>query len=215
MRVFTDMAEERFMTGPGLMSPFSQVVKRIFDVVVAPLLLGLLLPIWLIVSLMIMLDGGPLFFAHERIGRGGRAFKCFKFRTIVPDAARGLGQMLEAHDDWLGTTNGPRTTWIGNLLRVTGIDELPKLINVLRGDMSLVGPCPAVQQELREHYKDDNFYYLLVRPGLTGLWQIGGRNCPSYEERMCLNSRYVRNWSLWGDIIILLSAMSLMVSGNR
>jgi UDP-galactose-lipid carrier transferase len=173
------------MTRSGLMSPFSQAVKRIFDVVVAPLLLGLLLPIWLIVSLMIILDGGPLFIAHERIGRGGRAFKCFKFRTTVPDAAR-------------------CTTWIGNVLRVSGIDELPQLINVLRGDMSLVGPWSAVQQELREHYKDDNFYYLLVRPGLTGLWQNSGSDCTSYEERVYLDSWYIRNWTLWGDITILL-----------
>jgi lipopolysaccharide/colanic/teichoic acid biosynthesis glycosyltransferase len=222
MRVFTDMAEESFMTRPGLMSPFRQAVKRIFDVIVAPLLLGLLLPIWLIVSLMIMLDGGPLFFARERVGRGGRAFKCFKFRTMVPDAARVLGQVLEchpeAHDDWVRTQklpNGPHTTWIGDLLRVTGIDELPQLINVLRGDMSLVGPCPAVQQELREHYKDESFYYLLVRPGLTGLWQISGRNCTSYEQRVYLDSWYVRNWSLCSDIVILLRTMPLMVSDNR
>jgi undecaprenyl-phosphate galactose phosphotransferase len=206
---------------PGLVCPFSQAVKRIFDVVAALLLLAPLLPLFMIVSLLVMLDGGPVFFAHERIGRGGRAFKCFKFRTMVPDAVRVLDEVLschpEARDEWLRTRklkNDPRITKIGNLLRVTSIDELPQLINVLRGDMSLVGPRPVVQQELREHYKDDNSYYVLVRPGLTGLWQISGRNLTNYEQRVHLDSWYVRNWSLWGDIIILFRTLPVVISGR-
>jgi exopolysaccharide production protein ExoY len=161
---------------PGLMSRSSQAVKRIFDIAVALLLLGSLAPICLIVSLMIIRGGGPIFFAHERVGRGGRIFKCFKFRIMVPDAAAVLEQALapdpEAREEWLRTRklrNDPRITWIGKLLRVTSIDELPQLIDVVLGDMSLVGPRPVVQQELHEHYKGDNSYCPLVRPGLTGL----------------------------------------------
>jgi len=206
---------------PGLVSPFSQAVKRIFDVVITLMLLGPLVPICMIVSFLIMLDGGPIFFAHERVGRGGRVFKCLKFRTMVPDAAKVLDQVLahhpEARDEWLRTRklkNDPRTTKIGNLLRVTSIDELPQLINVLRGDMSLVGPRPVVQQELREYYKGDNSYYLLVRPGLTGLWQISGRNHTNYEQRVHLDSWYVRNWSLWSDIIIMFRTLPVVISGR-
>ena len=204
---------------PGLVSPFSQAVKRVFDVIATLLLLGPLVPICLIVSLLIMLDGGPILFAHERVGRGGRVFKCFKFRTMVPDAAEVLDYVLKhqpgARDEWQRTRklkNDPRTTGIGSLLRVTSIDELPQLINVLRGDMSLVGPRPVVHQELSEYYKGDNSYYLLVRPGLTGLWQISGRNLTNYEQRVHLDSWYVRNWSLWGDIMILFRTLPVVIS---
>jgi Undecaprenyl-phosphate galactose phosphotransferase WbaP len=204
---------------PGLVLPFSQAVKRIFDVIVTLLLLGLMAPLCIIVSLLIKLDGGPIFFAHERVGRGGRVFNCFKFRTMVPDAARALDHVLALHpdarDEWLRMRklkNDPRRTRIGGLLRMTSIDELPQLINVLRGDMSLVGPRPVVQQELRDHYKDDNCYYLLVRPGLSGLWQISGRNLTSYQQRVYLDSWYVRNWSLWGDIIILFRTLPAVIS---
>jgi UDP-galactose-lipid carrier transferase len=180
----------------GLASPFSQAIKRLFDVVVAALLIGLLSPLFAIVSLMIALDGGPIFFARERVGRGGRVFKCLKFRT------RSRTRQLK---------NDPRTTTIGNLLRVSSIEELPQLINVLRGDMSLVGPCPVVHRDLREHYKSDNSCYLLVRPGLTGLWQVSARNLTNYEQRVHLDSWYVRNWTLWGDIIILFRAIPAVI----
>jgi len=206
---------------PGLVSPLSRAIKRVFDVTVTLLLLGPLIPICMMVSLLVMLDGGPIFFAHERVGRGGRIFKCLKFRTMVLDAAKVLDDVLEhcpgAREEWLRTRklrNDPRTTWIGNLLRLSSIDELPQLINVLRGDMSLVGPRPVVHQELREHYKDDNCYYMLVRPGLTGLWQTSGRNLTNYEQRVCLDSWYVRNWSLWGDIVILFRTVPAVISGR-
>jgi Undecaprenyl-phosphate galactose phosphotransferase WbaP len=206
---------------PGLASHASQAVKRIFDIAVALLLLGSLAPIGLIVSLMIIRSGGPIFFAHERVGRGGRVFKCLKFRTMVPDAAAVLEQALaldpEAREEWLRTRklkNDPRITRIGKLLRVTSIDELPQLINVVLGDMSLVGPRPVVQQELHEHYKGDNSYYLLVRPGLTGLWQISGRNLTDYQQRVHLDSWYVRNWSLWSDIVILFRTIPVVIAGH-
>jgi Undecaprenyl-phosphate galactose phosphotransferase WbaP len=206
---------------PGLVSPFSQAVKRIFDVAAALAMLVAVSPMWLIVSLLIMRDGGPIFFAHERIGRGGRVFRCLKFRTMVPDAVRVLDELLACHpevrEEWLRTRklkSDPRITRIGNFLRQTSIDELPQLVNVLRGDMSIVGPRPVVHQELRELYKGDNSYYLLVRPGLTGLWQISGRNHLNYERRVHLDSWYVRNWTLLGDIIILLRTIPVVISGH-
>jgi lipopolysaccharide/colanic/teichoic acid biosynthesis glycosyltransferase len=127
---------------------------------------------------------------------------------MVPDAARALDHVLalrpDVRDEWLRKRklkNDPRRTRIGGLLRMISIDELPQLINVLRSDMSLVGPRPVVQQELRDHYKDDNCCYLLVRTGLSGLWQINGRNLTNYQQRVHLDSWYVRNWSLWGGTL--------------
>lgn len=208
------------LLGPGLASPIRQAVKRIFDVVVALLLLGPLLPICLIGSLMIALDGGPIFFAQKRIGRGGRVFKCLKFRTMVLNAAEVLDHVLasdpEAREEWLRTRkvgNDPRITRIGKLLQATSIDELPKLINVLLGDMSLVGLRPVAHQERCEHRESDTPQHLLIRPGLTGLWQISGHNHTD-DERRVLDSWYVRNWSLWGDIVILLRAIPVVVSGD-
>jgi Undecaprenyl-phosphate galactose phosphotransferase WbaP len=205
----------------GVTSRSSQTIKRIFDIAVALLLLGFLAPICLIVSLMIKRSGGPIFFAHQRVGRGGRVFKCFKFRTMVPDAAEVLEQMLaldpEAREEWLRTRklkNDPRITRIGKFLRITSIDEVPQLINVVLGDMSLVGPRPVVPQELRQHYKGDASYYLQVRPGLTGLWQISGRNHTDYEKRAQLDSWYVCNWSLWGDIVILFRTIPVVIAGR-
>jgi undecaprenyl-phosphate galactose phosphotransferase len=201
----------------GLVSPFSQAIKRLFDVVVALLLVGLLSPLCTIVSLMIALDGGSIFFAHEYVGRGGRVFKCLKFRTMVPNAAKAPEQVLScqgAREEWSrarSLKSDPRTTTIGTLLRVSSIEELPQLINVLRGDMSLVGPRPVVHQELPEHDKADNSYYLLVRPGLTGLWQVSGGNHANCEQRMHLDSWYVRNWTLWGDIVILFRTIPAVI----
>jgi Undecaprenyl-phosphate galactose phosphotransferase WbaP len=205
----------------GLASPLSQATKRLFDVAVSCVLLIALLPIMLIVAAMVSMDGGPIFYFHERVGRGGKLFKCLKFRTMVPDADAALGELLanssEASHEWRRTRKlrqDPRTTTSGRLLRATSIDELPQFINVLVGDMSLVGPRPVVQQELRDHYKKDNSYYLLVRPGITGLWQISGRTEIGYEQRVHLDAWYVRNWSLWGDIIILVRTLPAVIMGR-
>jgi len=203
----------------SLTSRYSQAIKRIFDIAAALLLLGFLAPLFLIVSLVIKRNGGPVFFAHQRVGRGGRVFKCFKFRTMVPDAAGVLERVLmldpDAREEWLRTRklkNDPRITRIGKVLRVTSIDELPQLINVVLGDMSLVGPRPVVPQELQQHYKSDASYYLQVRPGLTGLWQISGRNHTDYEQRARLDSAYVCNWTLWGDIVILFRTIPVVIA---
>jgi Undecaprenyl-phosphate galactose phosphotransferase WbaP len=205
----------------GLTSPLSQAIKRLFDATVSCVLLVGLIPVMIIVAAMVSTDGGPIVYGHERVGRGGKLFKCLKFRTMVPDADAALRELLatssEAALEWARTRklrHDPRTTPFGRLLRATSIDELPQLINVLLGDMSLVGPRPVVQQELHDHYKRDNSYYLLVRPGITGLWQISGRTEIGYEQRVHLDAWYVRNWSLWGDIIILVRTLPAVIAGR-
>ncbi len=205
----------------GLTSPLSQSVKRLFDIVASLVLLIALSPLFAIVAVLVTADGGPVFFAHERIGRAGRRFKCLKFRTMVPNAAAVLEAVLaqrpEARREWMQThklRNDPRTTGVGGWLRATSIDELPQLINVLRGEMSLVGPRPVVEQELHEHYKSDNSYYLLVRPGVTGLWQVSGRSDTDYARRVHLDAWYVRNWTLWSDIIILWRTLPAVIFGR-
>jgi Undecaprenyl-phosphate galactose phosphotransferase WbaP len=204
---------------PGLTSPLSQFVKRVFDVAASLALLLVLAPVCAIVSLIVARDGGPVLFGHERVGRDGRVFKCLKFRTMVPNAGPLLERLLAEQPalqrEWATTRklrNDPRITAVGHWLRMTSIDELPQLLNVLRGDMSLVGPRPVVEQELREHYKADNSYYLLVRPGVTGLWQVSGRNETDYGRRVYLDAWYVRNWSLWGDILILFRTFPVVMS---
>jgi Undecaprenyl-phosphate galactose phosphotransferase WbaP len=210
---------ERLRTGLRLASPFKQTVKRAFDVVVALLLVVVFAPIFLIVALIIARDGGAVFFVQQRVGRGGRIFRCLKFRTMVKDAATVLDRLLisdpEAREEWLSTRklkSDPRVTRVGNLLRATSIDELPQLLNVVFGDMSLVGPRPVVPEELHELYKGGYSNYLRVRPGLTGLWQISGRSHTPCDQRVHLDTLYVHNWTLWGDMIILFRTIPVVVS---
>ena len=186
----------------NLARPWPQLVKRAFDLVAASLLLLFLAPLLALVAAQIRLtDGGGVIFAHTRIGRHGRLFPCFKFRTMVANSAEVLAELL-ARDPAAGP-NGPRTasckhdpriTPLGRFLRKTSLDELPQLFNVVRGEMSLVGPRPVVPDEL-ELYGEARIYYLQVRPGLTGLWQISGRNDIDYDRRVGLDAWYVRNWS--------------------
>jgi undecaprenyl-phosphate galactose phosphotransferase len=194
----------------NLARPWAQLVKRAFDLVAALSLLLFVAPLMAVIALRIKLaDGGPVFFAHTRVGRQGQLFKCYKFRTMVTNSAEVLARLL-AHDptaraEWereRKLKHDPRITAIGRLLRRTSLDELPQLINVVRGEMSLVGPRPVVPDELAL-YGEAKIYYLQVRPGLTGLWQISGRNDVDYERRVSLDTWYVRNWTLWYDILIL------------
>lgn len=188
----------------------TQGAKRALDVVVSALLLVLASPVLLVVALAVKSDGGPLLFGHQRVGHGGRMFPCWKFRSMVPNAEAVLKEVL-ANDpvraeEWRQTLklkNDPRVTRFGDFLRRSSLDELPQLFNVLRGDMSLIGPRPVTKGEL-ERYGDAQDYYLAVRPGITGLWQVSGRNDTTYGERVQLDSWYVRNWSLWNDVVILL-----------
>lgn len=145
----------------------------------------------------------------RRIGRGGRPFYCYKFRTMVPNAQEVLEDLLardpQARVEWerdRKLRDDPRVTRLGHWLRRLSFDELPQLFNIPRGDMSLVGPRPVVEEELGR-YGPARIYYEMVRPGLTGLWQISGRNDLDYERRVALDTWYVRNWTLWYDIVIL------------
>ena len=149
-----------------------------------------------------------MFFGHKRIGRGGRLFKAWKFRTMHTNGDEILRKHLEANpaarEQWaaeMKLNDDPRVTLIGNLLRKTSLDELPQLWNVLRGDMSLVGPRPIVQAEIWRYGKVFRLY-TTVKPGITGLWQASGRNNVSYDERVLLDEFYIKHWSLWLDVYI-------------
>jgi Undecaprenyl-phosphate galactose phosphotransferase WbaP len=191
------------------LQPVPRAAKVFFDLTAAALLVLLLLPLLLAIAMVVKLDGGPALYAHNRVGAGGRPFRCLKFRTMVMDADVRLQKLLHtdpaAAVEWATTQklrNDPRVTKVGALLRKTSLDELPQLLNVLRLEMSLVGPRPIVEEEVF-HYGSDISYYLEVRPGLTGLWQVSGRSDTTYAQRKQLDSWYVKNWTLWHDIVIL------------
>jgi exopolysaccharide production protein ExoY len=154
-------------------------------------------------------DGGPPLFRHSRVGLGGRHFGCLKFRIMVPNAAAVLDEHLarnpEAREEWEATrklTNDPRVTRLGRFLRKTSLDELPQLVNVLLGDMSLVGPRPILPSETAR-YEDQLRSCLTLRPGITGLWQVSGHSDCTDRERVTLDVQYVRKWNLMLDIVIL------------
>jgi undecaprenyl-phosphate galactose phosphotransferase len=186
-----------------------QIIKRAIDVTVSAGALIVLSPVMLILAGLVKMDGGTALFGHNRLGLRGKTFPCMKFRTMVMGGDAILKQHLkenpEAAKEWQETQklqNDPRVTRLGKFLRSTSLDELPQLINVLRGDMSLVGPRPIVRDEI-SHYKHDIAHYYRVRPGVTGLWQVSGRNDVSYAQRVQMDSWYVKNWSLWHDIAII------------
>jgi Undecaprenyl-phosphate galactose phosphotransferase WbaP len=187
------------------------IAKRALDIIGAGVGLVLLAPFFLFVALMVRADGGPAFFAHQRVGRGGKLFGCLKFRSMVIDSQARLEALLAndpaARAEWEATRklkNDPRITRIGRFLRSTSLDELPQLINVLRGEMSLVGPRPVQEAEIDRYYGASAAHYMAVRPGITGLWQVSGRSETSYESRVALDVSYVSRPSLLADISILL-----------
>jgi Undecaprenyl-phosphate galactose phosphotransferase WbaP len=193
-----------------LRSGWSLPLKRGLDLTVA-LTLGIaVLPlVGLIVALIRVSSPGPIFYGQERIGRLGRRFKAWKFRTMLPDADAVLVRYLDEHPElaaeWKANhklRSDPRVTWIGRWLRSTSLDELPQVWNVIVGEMSLVGPRPIVAAEI-DKYAENYEQYVQVLPGITGLWQVSGRNNTTYEERVALDVYYVQNWSLWLDIYIL------------
>jgi len=194
----------------GVSRRISQVVKTVIDLTAAAILLILSSPFFLLVALMNFGSGAPIFFAHRRIGAGGKAFYCLKFRTMVPNAEQVLKEALERDPalaaEWQASQklrNDPRVTRVGEFLRKTSLDELPQLINVLLLQMSLVGPRPIVESEVR-FYGDDIAHYYNTRPGVTGLWQVSGRSNTSYTRRVQLDVWYVNNWTVWLDIAVLL-----------
>lgn len=190
--------------------PTGGVLKRVFDVSAALTALVLISPLFLMLMLLVKLsDRGPAFYGHRRVGHSGKSFPCLKFRTMVVDGDKVLQAYLHANpkatEEWLATRklqNDPRVTLVGAVLRKLSLDELPQLINIIRGEMSIVGPRPVVEDEL-ELYETAAIYYLQSRPGLTGLWQVSGRNDVSYASRVAFDTHYVKNWSLGSDMMII------------
>ncbi|TNM61331.1 sugar transferase [Aliirhizobium smilacinae] len=191
--------------------PIGGLVKRTFDFTAAGLALIVFSPLFLMIMALVKLtDKGPAFYGHGRIGHRGRTFKCLKFRTMAVNGDELLRKYLrenpEAAEEWRQTRklrDDPRVTAVGRVLRKLSLDELPQLLNILRGEMSVVGPRPVVDDELKV-YDSSAVYYLQTRPGLTGLWQISGRNDVSYETRIAFDTHYVQNWSLVQDVSIIL-----------
>ncbi|MGO4833736.1 sugar transferase [Rhizobiaceae sp. 2RAB30] len=201
--------------------PIGGPVKRGFDVVAATAGLIVLSPLFVLLALLVKLsDGGSIFYGHRRIGRGGRIFRCLKFRTMVPNGDKVLAAHFatnpESREEWEATRklkNDPRVTRVGQVLRKLSLDELPQMLNILQGDMSIVGPRPVVKDEL-DIYGSCAVFYLKSRPGLTGLWQISGRNDVSYDSRVALDRHYVENWSFSADLLIIMKTIPAVCSSR-
>jgi len=193
--------------------------KRILDIVIASAALVVLMPLMLMIALIVKLSSpGPVVYGHTRIGLGGRTFRCLKFRTMVTNGDEVLQRHLAfseaARREWETSRklrNDPRITSVGEALRKTSADELPQLFNVLRGDMSIVGPRPVVEDELR-YYREYSRHYCAARPGLTGLWQVSGRNDVTYEARVNFDRLYCETWSLRRDVLLIAKTVPAVLS---
>jgi exopolysaccharide production protein ExoY len=191
-----------------------QRVKRLTDVVVGSLGLVILFPLFCLISLLIFASGGrPIVFRQKRIGKDGREFHIYKFRTMVKNAEeilRNRPELMEEYRKYYKITNDPRISRIGRILRKTSLDELPQLFNVIKGDMSLVGPRPIVPDEIKM-YGEAADVYLMMKPGCAGLWQCSGRSSTTYEERVALDEEYFERAGLRYDLKILgLTAVSIL-----
>ncbi|SDB82354.1 sugar transferase [Paraburkholderia lycopersici] len=196
------------------------VLKRMFDIVAAASAIVVLSPLLVMLALLVKRDGGPAFYGHTRVGRHGKKFRCLKFRSMVVNSEQVLKDLLErdpeARAEWereFKLKNDVRVTRIGHFLRRTSLDELPQLWNVLRGQMSFVGPRPIIDKEL-ERYGEASKYYLMATPGITGLWQVSGRNDIDYATRVSLDVSYVENWTFRKDIGILFKTFFVVIRGT-
>jgi Undecaprenyl-phosphate galactose phosphotransferase WbaP len=205
----------------SLLVPSHQAVKRVIDILASFALLLLLAPAMAVIALLIRREAkAPIFYAQNRLGRDGRTFRMWKFRSMLPDSAALLEELLRndpaARAEWEANhklRNDPRITSLGSILRKTSLDELPQLWNVLKGDMSLVGPRPIVNDEIVKYGEGYDFYKRVV-PGLTGLWQVSGRSETTYDERVGLDIYYVRNWSPWLDVYLLARTVTVVLTGK-
>jgi len=209
-----EVRQQLFLPGPRLL-------KAVLDKGLGVTIGLLLLPLIVIVSLLVAFDSpGPILYSQTRIGRGGKLFKAWKFRSMVVDADVVLDKYLYNHPELQASwerdhklKDDPRITRIGKFLRQTSLDELPQLWNILKGEMSMVGPRPIVHAEVWR-YADKFDLYLQVLPGLTGLWQVSGRNNVTYDERVNFDAYYVRNWSMWLDLYILIRTFKVVLAGD-
>jgi undecaprenyl-phosphate galactose phosphotransferase len=202
--------------------PAALAGKRLIDVIGACFFLIAFVWLFLAVAVAVAVTTGrPVLYRHMRVGMGGRKFGCLKFRSMVPNADKLLEEYLAsnaaARQEWatgFKLQNDPRVTPFGRFLRRTSLDELPQFWNVLRGDMSLVGPRPVTAPELEAYYGSNVCLYKSAKPGITGLWQVNGRSSLTYEERVNFDVEYIRRWSLAGDIRILVKTVLVVISGR-
>jgi exopolysaccharide biosynthesis polyprenyl glycosylphosphotransferase len=201
----------------GYVPELALMLKRAVDVVFSALALVVLSPVMLAIAIAIKLDShGPVFYASERIGKKGLVFRCMKFRTMVRDAEKRQAEIMHMNERQgvlFKISNDPRITPLGRFLRKYSLDELPQFFNVLRGDMSIVGPRPPLASEVRE-YKLSHLRRLDVTPGITGLWQVQGRQDPSFDSYISLDVTYIENWSVWLDIKIILRTVVVVFAGT-
>ena len=201
----------------GRVREMALVLKRSVDIVFSSLVLIVLSPLILAIAIAIKLDSpGPVLYSSERIGKKGRVFKCKKFRTMVRDAEKkqaDIMHMNERQGVLFKISNDPRVTPLGHFLRKYSLDELPQFLNVLRGDMSVVGPRPPIASEVKE-YKLSHLRRLDVTPGITGLWQVQGRQDPSFDSYISLDVTYIENWNLWLDFKIILRTIGVVFAGT-
>jgi undecaprenyl-phosphate galactose phosphotransferase len=185
--------------------------KRIFDILFSAAILFLISPLFIAIAAAIALTSrGPIFYSQERVGRGGFTFRCYKFRSMYTDAEQRLAAVLECdpekRHEWEIShklKNDPRATPIGKLLRRSSLDELPQFWNVIRGDLSVVGPRPVVKEEILKHFGNKAQTIFAVRPGITGLWQVSGRSNTTYKNRIALDESYVNARSAIKDLMII------------
>lgn len=203
----------------NLAEPANILIKKLFDLVLSCILLIVLAVPMAVIALLIRLDSkGPVIYSQERRGKKNRPFLCYKFRTMYDDAEDRLQGLLDASEqakkEWdhhWKLSEDPRVTRVGKFLRQTSLDELPQIFNVVKGEMSLVGPRPVTTLEIEMYYKDQAKLCFGVTPGVTGLWQVSGRSNTSYNYRIALDSWYVRNWNLWLDIVILFKTVRVVL----
>lgn len=202
--------------------PVGGTVKRVADIAIASHALVIAAPIMLLVAALIRISmGGPVIFGQQRLGFNGRVFTCYKFRSMAVDAQELLRRHLAANPDaareWAETQklrDDPRISRLGHILRKSSLDELPQLINVLRGEMSLIGPRPIVVDEIWRYGRNGHVYFS-ARPGVTGMWQVSGRNRVSYAARVARDRYYVRKWSLWLDLVVLLKTIPAVLNFDQ
>jgi Undecaprenyl-phosphate galactose phosphotransferase WbaP len=196
-------------------------IKRFMDLAIVIFGGIIILPFLLLVALLIKISSpGPVLYTHKRLGMNGKHFCLYKFRSMVADSEERLKNILESDpeikNEWDKThklQNDPRITWIGRFIRRTSIDEFPQLINILKGEMSLVGPRPIVDDEVKKYGEDYNRVFS-IKPGLTGLWQVSGRSDTNYSERVAYDTYYLQSWSGWLDLWVLFKTFGAVLKGK-